>query len=145
MATIYDVAKYILDKKGQLTTMKLQKLLYYTQAWTLAWDDKPLFDEEFEAWANGPVCRELYNLHKGVFELSDISKGNKDNLKPAEVDNIDIVLDTYGDKAPHWLSELTHKEAPWKMARSGCRDGEPSSNIISKESMQQYYGGLIDE
>ena len=45
MATIYDVAKYILDKKGQLTTMKLQKLLYYTQAWTLAWDDKPLFDE----------------------------------------------------------------------------------------------------
>ena len=116
MATIYDVAKYILDKKGQLTTMKLQKLLYYTQAWTLAWDDKPLFDEEFEAWANGPVCRELYNLHKGVFELSDISKGNKDNLKPAEVDNIDIVLDTYGDKAPHWLSELTHKEAPWKVA-----------------------------
>ena len=70
----------------------------------MAWDDKPLFDEEFEAWANGPVCRELYNLHKGVFELSDISKGNKDKLKPAEVDNIDIVLDTYGDKAPHWLS-----------------------------------------
>ena len=64
MVSVYDVAQYILGKIGPLTTMKLQKLLYYSQAWSLVWDDKPLFAEEFEAWANGPVCRELYNMHK---------------------------------------------------------------------------------
>ena len=60
MATVFDVAFYILDKLGDMSTMKLQKLCYYAQAWSLAWDGFPLFDEEFQAWANGPVCRELY-------------------------------------------------------------------------------------
>ena len=60
MANVFDVAKYILEKLGTLSTMKLQKLCYYCQAWSLVWDDTPLFDEKFEAWANGPVCRELF-------------------------------------------------------------------------------------
>lgn len=146
MATVYDVAKYILSKTGQLTTMKLQKLLYYSQAWTLAWDDVPLFDEEFQAWANGPVCREMYNLHRGKFSVSyaDIVKGNEKALTRNEAENVDIVLKTYGDKAPHWLSELTHMEAPWKLARVGCKNGDRCDTVITKESMQQYYGGLID-
>ena len=59
--TIIDVANYILDKMGELTTMKLQKLTYYCQAWSLAWDEKPLFEDDFEAWANGPVSRKLYD------------------------------------------------------------------------------------
>ena len=43
MANVFDVAQYILKKSGTLTTMKLQKLLYYSQAWSLAWDGVPLF------------------------------------------------------------------------------------------------------
>jgi uncharacterized phage-associated protein len=43
--------------------MKLQKLVYYAQAWALVWDDEPIFDEEIEAWANGPVVRGLYEAH----------------------------------------------------------------------------------
>ena len=45
MANVFDVAKYILEKLGTLSTMKLQKLCYYCQAWSLVWDDTPLFDE----------------------------------------------------------------------------------------------------
>ncbi|WP_375339284.1 Panacea domain-containing protein [Planktothricoides raciborskii] len=55
MATVYDVAAYILTKKHPLTAVKLQKLLYYAQAWALVWDKKPLFPERIEAWVNGPV------------------------------------------------------------------------------------------
>ena len=55
MATVFDAAKFILERKGQMSTMKLQKLCYYAQVWSLVWDDYPLFDEDFEAWANGPV------------------------------------------------------------------------------------------
>ena len=64
MASVFDVAKYVLKKTGQITTMKLQKLVYYCQAWSLAWDGKPLFPEEFKAWANGPVCQELFVKHR---------------------------------------------------------------------------------
>ena len=60
MANVFDTAKYILEQKGDMFTMKLQKLCYYSQAWGLVWDDEPLFDEDFEAWVNGPVCPELF-------------------------------------------------------------------------------------
>ena len=62
-ATVFDVAKYIAEKTGELTAMKLQKLVYYAEAWNLAWDGEPLFSENFEAWANGPVVPELYQRH----------------------------------------------------------------------------------
>jgi uncharacterized phage-associated protein len=58
MGTIFDVAYYILDELGEMSTMKLQKLCYYVQAWSLAWDENPLFDEDFQAWAKGP-CKEI--------------------------------------------------------------------------------------
>ena len=48
MANVFDVAKYILQRTGKISTWKLQKLCYYSQAWTLAWTGKPLFEEEFD-------------------------------------------------------------------------------------------------
>ena len=144
MVSVYDVAQYILGKIGPLTTMKLQKLLYYSQAWSLVWDDKPLFAEEFEAWANDPVCRELYNMHKGVFSLSELPIGDAGRLNPDEVETVDAVLKHYGDKTPHWLSELTHLERPWKETRADslCPPGYSCDAIIPKELMREYYGGL---
>ena len=65
MATVFDVAQYILGKLAAdnalpVTTWKLQKLVYYSQAWSVVWDDAPLFNDRIEAWANGPVCPVLY-------------------------------------------------------------------------------------
>jgi uncharacterized phage-associated protein len=54
VASVFDVAQYILRKQGGMTTMKLQKLVYYAQAWSLVWDEEPLFDQPIEAWSNGP-------------------------------------------------------------------------------------------
>ena len=76
MASVYDVAAYILEKQGAMTTWKLQKLVYYSQAWSLVWDDDVLFPEEIEAWANGPVVRELYHAHRGKYRVSCLRKGN---------------------------------------------------------------------
>ena len=146
MATIFEVAKYIVEKLGTMTTMKMQKLTYYCQAWSLAWDGKPLFNEDFQAWANGPVNYELFTMHKGNFSINNSSFASVENgsFTKSEKDTLDSVLKFYGDKEPLWLSELTHKEAPWKNARNGCAAGMPCSNIISKESMQEYYSGLVN-
>ena len=67
MCSIVDVADYILEKYGTMTTMKLQKLAFYSQARALVVNGMPLFDEDSEAWANGPVSPALYALHKGRF------------------------------------------------------------------------------
>ena len=55
MATVVDVAAYILKRCGAMTTMKLQKLAFYSQAESLARRGHPLFDEDFQAWRGGPL------------------------------------------------------------------------------------------
>jgi uncharacterized phage-associated protein len=143
MARAIDVADYILERLGPMSAMKLQKLVYYAQAWALVWTEKALFVEEIEAWANGPVVRELYNLHRGEFRLEPgFFKGNPADLSPDQQDVIGRVLGFYGDKDPQWLSNLTHMEAPWLQARKGLADGERGETVISKEALLEYYSSL---
>jgi uncharacterized phage-associated protein len=147
MASIIDVAKYILWQKGETVTMKLQKLCYYCQAWTLAWDNVPLFGEDFEAWANGPVCPELYEYHRGLFSVDRI--GNSDfvpgSLTTGQKENIDQVLEDYWGYRPFQLSEMTHKELPWREARGNLPPGERCNKVISKETMLDYYSGILQD
>jgi len=142
-----DVARYILNKQGEMTAMKLQKLVYYSQAWSLVWDDAPLFKEKIEAWAGGPVIRELYLKHKGKFTVtkSSFSGGDSRKLNNNQKETIDVILDHYGDKSGQWLSDLTHSERPWVYARRGIPPFERGSKEISLESMQEFYSFLSQE
>jgi len=123
--------------------MKLQKLVYYTQAWSLVWDEKPLFGEKMEAWANGPVCPALYSNHRGLFEVDvDTVGGNPEALTVTEQESTDAVLEYYGQQSSQWLSELTHAEAPWQEARQGLKPGDRGTNEITHASMMEYYSSL---
>jgi len=142
--TVFDVAKYILNKNGLMSAMKLQKLIYYSQAWSLVWDDKPLFDNNIEAWANGPVVRDLYDKHKGIFQVSvtDIESFSANELDTDQADTVDAILSGYGNKSAQWLSDQTHAETPWKNARIGLTDGDRGQSLITHESMAEYYSSL---
>lgn len=146
MVSVFDVAKFILDARGSMTTMKLQKLVYYCQAWSLVWDDKPLFSEEIQAWANGPVVYDLYLAHKGKYMVSaaDLPQGNPALLDDEQKATINSVLEYYGDKKAGWLIELTHLEDPWKNTRAGVPIGQRSDRVISHSEMAEYYSGLIE-
>ena len=144
MASIFDVAKYILAKQGKMSTWKLQKLCYYSQAWQLAWTGEALFDEDFEAWANGPVCPVLFHEHRGKYAISekDFNKGDINNLTADEKETVDVVLNDYGAMEPYQLREQSHAEMPWIMARGNWPDGARCNTVISKDSMGEYYGSL---
>lgn len=147
MAHVEDVAIYIMEQCGPMTAMKLQKLVYYSQAWHLVWDEEPLFSDPIEAWANGPIVRSLYRQHRGKFSLNgpaEITDGDSSRLTPSERETIDQVLRAYGDKSAHWLSELTHNEEPWRRAREGLSQRERGSQVITVESMFEYYDGLTN-
>lgn len=140
---VFDVADYILHRLGKMSAMKLQKLVYYSQAWSLAWTDKPLFPEEIQAWARGPVVRALYNKHAGHFSVSkNFFGGEIRKLSTDQRDTIDKVLKFYGPKDPQWLSGLTHMESPWRDARRGLDPEERGNRIITKEAMLDYYSSL---
>ncbi|HUW66374.1 MAG TPA: type II toxin-antitoxin system antitoxin SocA domain-containing protein [Spirochaetia bacterium] len=147
MASVFDVARYILGKTGPISAMKMQKLVYYCQAWSLVWDDPPdapLFDERIEAWANGPVVPILFDAHRGCFKVDAdfFQSGDDTSLSGVQKDTINRVVDFYGKKSAQWLSDLTHGEAPWREARSGIPDGVRGNAEITLESMSEYYGNL---
>lgn len=142
MASVLDVAQYILKKQGKMTTMKLQKLVYYCQAWSLVWDEEPIFPEKIQAWANGPVVRKLYNQHQGSFQVTSLRRGNPGNLTKTEKETIDAVLEEYGNRSAQWLSDLTHLEEPWGAARKGLREGAASEREIKHETLYNYYSTL---
>lgn len=144
MVKVKHIARYLIEKLGPMTTMKLQKLIYYCQAWSLAWDEEPLFEEDFQAWANGPVCPELFNAHRGKYKLDEnfLTDYSDYELNEDQIETITAVIEHYGDKTPNYLSELTHKERPWKETRGNVPPGDPCNKVIPKELLQEYYGGL---
>lgn len=137
--SVFDVAAYILGKLGTITTIKLQKLVYYCQAWSLVWDEESLFDEKIEAWVNGPVVRDLYAFHRGMFQISSIPIGIPGHLSKKQKETIDAVIDFYGKKSGQELVEISHLEKPWIEARKGLNWDERGENVISNESMADYY------
>lgn len=143
MANVFDTAKYILEQSGSMSAMKLQKLCYYSQVWSLVWDDVPLFNEDFRAWANGPVCEELFTKTNGKYlvSTSDVTGGEGD-LTDEEKDTIAKVLEHYSCHDAQWLSQLTQMEGPWRKARSGAPSGAGSNKVITKKSIVAYYGRL---
>ena len=140
--SVHDVASYILQNSGKMTAMKLDKLVYYAQAWSLVWDERPLFREEIQAWANGPVVPSLYDKHRGVFDVQTWQWGNAMVLDSAARGTVDAVLNFYGDKPAQWLSDLTHSEQPWKDARNGLPVGKRGTKEITIGALAEYYGGL---
>ena len=145
VVSVFDVAQYVLSKLEEpCTTMKLHKLLYYCQAWYLVWEDKPLYKENIEAWANGPVIRELFNFHQGLYwiTLNHLTLGNPSKLSVNQKEDIDSVISFYGNKTSQWLIDQTHIESPWRNARKGMLPNERGSRIIPLESMSEYYSSL---
>jgi len=148
------VAEYFIalsnETENLITNLKLQKLIYYTQAWSLALNRRPLFSEDFEAWVHGPVLPSLYNEYK-QFQWMPI---NKETLSTEEISNdfpiqvkqlLKEVVDEYFGLTAYQLERLTHAEEPWIKAREGVANGEPSHNVISKELIQAYYSKLVVE
>ena len=99
MATALDVAAYVLTKFKEsgrdVTHMKLQKLLYYAQAWSAVWDERALFDERVEAWVNGPVIPSVYTQLRGAFIIRPEQLGTADanRLTADQRVTVDKVLD----------------------------------------------------
>ncbi len=144
MATARDVAAYILERAGAMTAMKVQKLCYYSQAWSIVWREEVLFEDKIEAWAAGPVVRSLYEAHRGKFRLTsgDEVGGVAANLTADERSTVEKVLAHYGRYNAEQLSDLTHSEEPWKVARGSLPPTARGNCEIDPSLMFDYYATL---
>lgn len=128
MASVHDVAAFIETKLGKVGAMQLQKLVYYSQAWSLIWDEQPLFSEPIEAWEKGPVVRAL----RGMRGAGDVSK-----LSDNQRATISTVVAFYGHRSGEWLSKLTHREPPWRDARAGANGAQ--NPVITQAALRTFF------
>ncbi|NUT50521.1 MAG: DUF4065 domain-containing protein [Saccharothrix sp.] len=142
MADVHDVAAAVLDATGPESPMKLQKLLYYSQAWYLAEYDEPLFDARIEAWRRGPVVPEVYFRHRGQSEVEAWEEGDPCRLDERERSVVRSVVERYAHFSRHQLSDMAHDEEPWRAARGDLPETEPSSAPLSHEVMAHYFRRL---
>ncbi len=143
-----DVANAILrlaaieDEPDPLTHLRLQKLMYYVQAWSLANRKRPAFVGRIEAWAHGPVVKELY---------SKLAKyGNQpipfnalceeaSPLSAADSDFVASVWNAYKGFTAFALRQMTHNERPWIEARGASGPADACQEEITQESIRDYF------
>ncbi len=142
--SVLDVAAELLSQQGPMDTWKLQKLCYYAQAKHLAVHGGRLFEEPIEAWTWGPVVRELWHRHRRRRTISALSAGDLERVRrhPTAAATITAVLAEYGDWTGEQLSELTHREEPWRQARAGLGPKAWGASEISVTALRDYYREL---
>ena len=157
---IQDVATYcglVLLKKGMtVSPLKLQKMLYYIQSWMMVFfDHQLLFDDQPQAWVNGPVYPVVYERFKSIGRYSMMSKSDfvdegtlteciaeydhKLGLTEQQRDVLNKLIAIYGSKSQDQLVFMTHCEDPWSIARGDKNPFENSDNPISFEDMYSFY------
>ena len=149
------LAEYILAKMGPMNHLKLQKLLYYVQAYHLAYFNQALIDDEFEAWVHGPVSRKVWNEFREASRIYEdvyfedqaypqqVVDETEAQLSQEQLDLIADVLEEYGILSGYRLECLTHSEQPWKEARKGLAPAECSNNVIAKDAMRHFYKQML--
>lgn len=146
----YIIARVCEDTRG-ISPLKLQKLLYYVQAWHLALYDKTFFDGKFQAWIHGPVNRaiydrfaEQYSLYTPIYpkDLRDFSEEH--HFTQEECEFLNAVLNAYAGFSGDQLEELTHREQPWIEARAGIPANRRCENEISERTMAVFYASQTE-
>jgi uncharacterized phage-associated protein len=144
MAELNAVADYILavasDSGEPVSNLKLQKLVYYAQAWSLALRSEPMFPEKVKAWVHGPVVPQLYHRFTEYGHLPIPEDPERPtSLTDEERDLLDDVLEVYLGFSSWDLERLTHSEEPWIEARTGTPPDEPSDAEIAPATMAAFY------
>ena len=146
-----ELAKFILAEQGAMPHLKLQKLLYYVEAWHLAYFQDSIVTDKFKAWVHGPVSLKVWHAFKdsraplfndigiSAKEANQVRAKIKSVLSPEQLSLIDDVLREYGRLTAYELEGLTHSEKPWLEARKGLPADESSSREISKSTMMKFY------
>ena len=133
-----DVAEYFLAQLSEdcgdtISNMKLQKLVYYAQGFSLAALGKPIFSERIKVWAHGPVVPSVwvtYTKHgAGAIPAPDGVSFGKFTQEQRSL--LDEVYRVYGQFSAWKLRNLTHAEPPWRDA--------PKNGVITHKALREYF------
>ena len=140
MYSVYDIAEYVIKRCNEqgksISNLKLQKILYFIQAEFLVRTGEPIFEDAIEAWDFGPVVPGIYVEYRayGSASIPYLDEGKKFPFTQEHTSILDGVIDACSSYSAIQLVEITHKQAPWRMAYK-----RSSRKVISNDSIKAYF------
>ncbi len=142
MARAIDVANFFIDMADAcpdeaMTNLRVNKLVYYAQAWSLVFLGRPLFDEIIEAWEHGPVIPSVYSAFKqyGRDNIKQLYGNYSDDFFTQE--EMDLLMDVsveYMDCSASKLWTMTHENGePWSCVYDPSVRNIPIPNNLIKK------------
>lgn len=135
----YFIAMGMNEEESFMSNLRLNKLMFYAQAWCLATSGKPLFEADFEAWDFGPVIPAIYQKYKkykgaAITEVSpDFSLSVFDS---EEIGLLSAVMASYEKYSAVGLTNLSHEKGePWDITIQK----EGRNGIISKALIKECF------
>ncbi|MEM8641961.1 MAG: type II toxin-antitoxin system antitoxin SocA domain-containing protein [Cyanobacteria bacterium P01_G01_bin.54] len=139
-----DVAKWFVshfdpDVGDVITPLKLQKLLYYAEAWSQVLLDDELFVEQIQAWTHGPVVLEVYEGFKdyGWRPIDPLEVELELDSETEEI--LNQILAVYGELSARTLEKMTHSDQPWLKTREGYAIEARCNEIIPKQEIKSSF------
>ena len=125
------------ESEDYMTNLRLNKLMYFAQAWSLVLYKKPLFAEQIEAWPFGPVVPSVYHKYKG-YGKSQITTLDPhfrlDLLDDEEQQLLFAIMAFYGEYSTRGLVDLSHEAgSPWAQACS------VNTAVIRQEDIRSFF------
>jgi uncharacterized phage-associated protein len=121
---------------NDMTNMKLQKLLYYSQGTFLVLHGQRLFEQPIEKWQYGPVVADVYHQYKGFGDqIIKIDEVDLQFLHPKQMEVLNMVFDFFGQFSAIKLMNLTHNEKPWNAVEM--------SEEISDDLLIDYFNTIV--
>ena len=144
-----ELADYLIvesrERGDLLTPLKLQKLMFYADAWHLALHGEELTPERFQAWVHGPVALSQYHRFKENKWRPILDEIERPDLSQKVIAHLNEIVDVFGVETGPALEIMTHQEKPWIEARGGIPDDQPCNNYISKETTRSFYAALAEQ
>ena len=126
------------EREG-ITNLKLQKILYFAQAYYLSKLNKPLFSDSIEAWQYGPVIPSVYNQFKGKGSNPIICETDDSTISENDKEILKNVWNTFGGYSASRLVDISHAHSPWKEAYNS------EEKEISHKAISEYYSTLLNK
>ena len=139
----YFLLKIHVEAGDLISNLKMQKLCYLAQGWSLTLRGRCLFDDVIEAWALGPMVPTLYRRFKPYrWGPLDAHKFRTDPLKELDAEErefLDWVWEAYGRCSGSELRDITCTQTPWKEAYGDTVFPERCEKEITQKSMKAYF------
>lgn len=135
------VIAYLLNQCEDITPLALQKSLYYIQGFFYAFYGKFLFAKDCEAWAHGPVYRDIYARYADYHfdPISKVESFDSSIFTTQEKAILDSVIRNVCCYSGKILEAFTHNESPWINTRGDLPDGAASDKIIDRQMIGNYF------